>query len=274
MVTAPTRYDLDSVKRDVKSFFENDAHRAYQYGSKATACGIDSIFYKKQIQVIFEEWYPHDVTNRAVNELISDDFLRDEPRTFGSNTPIIFICKRSRRYASYEIRSRIKIIERFSDAELNEGCGKYTESLFNHMFGKYQFEVIDTHTNTYKGKTWTGSKRDLDFIIAKDGVTYGGEIKDTFDYMPQDEFEDKLEMCRYFGILPMFPLRFSSPQQYELMKNAGGLALTFRTRIFPPGNQKLVTDIWNHFRLPVHVWYRITTDVERIFLEYHQRNII
>lgn len=245
MATRETRYSLDSVKRDVMSFFTNDGHWAYQYGSKATSCTKDSVYYKKQIQVIFEERYPHDVTGKAVNELIEDKFLKDEPRTFGKkkNVPVIFVCIRNRRYISNEIKRRIKIIERFSDDELNAGVGKYAEILFNHMFTKNQFKIIGRHTNTFKGKTWKRSNKNLDFIITKDGITYGGEIKNTFDYMPQDEFEEKLDMCQFFGILPVFPLRYPSPQQYALMEAVNGLALTFKTRIFPPGNQRLLTEI-------------------------------
>jgi len=275
MVTSPNRYDLSAVKQDVKSFFQDDTHRAYQYGSRATSCGKDSVFYKKQIQVIFEEWYPHDVTGKAVNEFINEGFLKEEPRTFGvsSNVPISFVFQRTRRYVSNEIKNRIKIIERYSDDELNDGCGKYAEVLFNHMFEKNRFAIVGTDTNTYKGKTWTKSARNIDFIIEKDGIAYGGETKNTFDYIPQDEFEDKLDMCQFFGILPIFPLRYPSPQQYAMMEGVGGLALTFKTRIFPPGNQKLVTEIWNYFRLPVNVWYKIRTPIENIFLSYHQQHI-
>jgi len=274
MVTGKKRYDLKSVKNDVKSFFQDDSHWAYQFGSKATSCSKDSLFYKKQIQVILEDSYPHDVTGKAVNELIEDEFLKEESRTFGKmkNVPIIFVCRKSRRYISNEVKERIRIIERYSDEELNEGCGKYAESLFNHIFEKHNFKIIDRNTNTYRGKKWRKSNKDFDFLIEKDGCAYGLEVKNTFDYMPQDEFEEKLEMCKFFGILPLFPVRFASPQQHKLMQSVGGLALVFKTRIFPPGNQNLVTDIWNNFRLPVNVWYEISKPVESIFLSYHSRN--
>jgi len=87
--------------------------------------------------------------------------------------------------------------------------------------------------------------------------------------MPQDEFEEKLDMCQFFGILPVFPLRYPSPQQYALMEAVNGLALTFKTRIFPPGNQRLLTEIWNHFRLPVNFWDEIRQPIENLFLNYH-----
>lgn len=104
MVTRETRYSLDTVKQDVVSFFTNDNHRAYQYGSKPISCSKDSVFYKKQIQVIFEDLYPHDVTGKAVNELIEDKFLKAEPRTFRENMHVIFVYRHNVRYISREIK--------------------------------------------------------------------------------------------------------------------------------------------------------------------------
>jgi len=273
MVTRETRYSLDSVKQDIKSFFSGDNHWAYKYGSKPTSCSKDSVFYKKQIQVIFEEQYPHDVTGKAVNELIEDKFLKAETRAFGKNMHAIFVYRHNVRYKAMAIKIRTKILERFSDDEVNDGVGKYAEILFGHMFERNQFKIIGRHTNTFRGKTWSKSNKNLDFIIEKDGISYGVEIKNTFDYMPQDEFEEKLDMCQFLRLLPLFPLRCPSDQQYALMENVDGLALKFKTRIFPPGFQGLVTDIWNNFRLPVYIWEKIRPPVEAVFLNYHHRRL-
>ncbi len=267
------RFSLKSVKEDLKSFFQDDSHIAYSYGNKARSCDCNSLFYKKQIQVLFEDYYPHDFTGKAINELIAEKFLKDIKSTFGNNIPIIFVCKKIKRYVAFETKERIKIVEKFSDDEMNDGCGKQAESLFSHMFEKNQFKVVDKETNSYKKKKWTKSKKDLDFIIQKDGITYGVEIKNTFDYMPQKEFDEKIEMCQYLGIIPIFPVRYASPQQLSIMQAVNGLALIFKTRIFPPGNQKLVTEIWNYFRLPVNVWYEISKPVENNLLYFHKHNI-
>lgn len=269
MVSGKGTYSLASVKKDIKSFFQDNNHWAYQYGSVATSCNKDSVFYKKQIQVIFEDQYPHDITGKAVNELIDEEFLKAEPRTFEKNMSTIFVSRRNLRYTALKIKEQIRIMERYSDDELNDGVGKYAEILFSHMFEKNKFHIMDRNTNTFGGRTWSKSDKDLDFIIERDGINYGVEIKNTFDYMPHEEFREKLEICQFLGLLPVFPLRCPSPQQYELMKGDGGLALKFKSRIFPPGNQKLVTEIWNHFRLPVTIWESILPPIEHIFLNYH-----
>lgn len=270
MVSGKNIYTLTSVKQDVKSFFLDDNHWAYQFGSASTSCNKDSVFYKKQIQVIFEDRYPHDITGKAVNELIYEKFLKSAPRTFEKNMKTIFVSRQNLRYTALKIKEKIHIMERFSDDELNDGVGKYAEILFSHMFEKNQFQIIGRNTKTFRGRTWHKSSKDLDFIIERDGISYGVEIKNRFDYMRYYEFQDKLEMCQFLGLLPVFPLRCPSPHQFELMKETGGLALKFKSRVFPPGNQKLVTDIWNHLRLPVTIWEAIPKPIERIFLTHHQ----
>jgi len=276
MSMSEKRFSLDSVKQDVQSFFLDDSHWAYQYGSRATSCNKDSVFYKRQVEVIFEDAYPHDVTGKAIKGLLAEGFLKAERRFVGKgkDVPIIFVCKQSRRYTALEIRERIEIVDRFSDDEVNKGVGKYAEILFAHMLEKNQFQVVDRHTKSFRGKTCKKSRKNLDFIVEKDGVSYGMEVKNTFDYMPQDEFEEKLDMCQFLGLLPVFPLRYPSPQQFELMGEVDGLALAFKTRFFPPGNQKLVTAIWNHFRLPVSIWEDILPSTEAIFLSYHHRQLL
>lgn len=271
MVGSQKGYTLDSVKEDVKSFFQDNNHWAYQYGDKATSCHRDSVFYKKQLQVIFEDSYPHDIVGKAVNELIDQGFLKERPRHFGRSMHAIFVSRSNVRYTANQIKEKTKIMERFSDDEVNDGAGRHAEDLFTHMFEKNQFEIIARNTNTFRNKTWTKSEKNLDFIIEKDEINYGVEVRNRFDYMDQTEFEEKLDMCQFLGLLPMFPLRCPSPQQHAMMQNVDGLALKFKTRVFPPGFQKLVTEIWNHFRLPVNIWGSISPRVEKVFLDYHLR---
>lgn len=87
--------------------------------------------------------------------------------------------------------------------------------------------------------------------------------------MPAAEFAEKLRMCECLGLVPSFPLRCPSNEQSALMKRIGGLALKFKSRIFPPGTRDLVADIWNHFRLPVTIWESFPPNLERQLLNFH-----
>ena len=163
------RYSLESVKQDVKSFFNDDDHWAYKYGSKSKSCHKDSVFYKRQIQIIFEGVYPHDITGKAVNSLIKEGFLSSEPRSFSKNMHAIFIWRHNVRYVARDIKLKASIMEKFSADELNDGAGKYAESLFLHMFQKNQFTILGRDVNMLGDARWTVSDKNLDFIIERDG---------------------------------------------------------------------------------------------------------
>ncbi len=109
----------------------------------------------------------------------------------------IFLWRHNVRYVATEIKDRVAIMTRFSDDEVNDGCGKYAESLFNHMFEKNQFTVLGRDTHAFNGKTWIRSNKNLDFIIQRDGIQYGVEIKNTFDYIDPEEFDEKINFLHF-----------------------------------------------------------------------------
>ncbi len=146
--------------------------------------------------------------------------------------------------------------------------------LFGFMYRLNGFTVVARHVNQYDGTRWLKEEGpDLDFVIEKDTITYGVEIKNTFDYMPPDEFQEKIDLCKRHGIVPLFPLRCPSDRQFETMQSVNGLALKFKARIFPPGQEHLVRDIWSYMRLPVTVWHEIPLRVEKQFKAFHDRQI-
>jgi predicted RecB family endonuclease len=63
------------------------------------------------------------------------------------------------------------------------------------------------------GRVWKKTNLDLDFLIVRDGVRYGVEVKNQLGYIDQTEFQIKLAMCVHFGIRPMFVTR-AMPENY------------------------------------------------------------
>jgi len=63
------------------------------------------------------------------------------------------------------------------------------------------------------GRVWKKTNHDLDFLIVRDGVRYGVEVKNQLGYIDQTEFQIKLAMCVHFGIRPMFVTR-AMPENY------------------------------------------------------------
>jgi hypothetical protein len=171
------------------------------------------------------------------------------------------------------IKKRANLIQKFSDWTILKGIGEYAEFLFESMFKINGFSIIGENSNEFNGLKWTRTDHDLDYIITKDNITYGVEIKNTLPYIEKEEFSIKIDMCNYLGIIPLFILRYAPNIQLNEIKEHNGFILRFKTWIFPPGQYNLVKDVWNNLRLPISIWLGIPPKLERAFLEQHRMRI-
>ena len=162
---------------------------------------------------------------------------------------------------------------RYSAPDVSEATGDQAEFWFHFLFKSNSFNIVGKHTREYRGITWTKTGHDLDFIIDKDGIAYGVEVRNKFPYIDDDELDTKLQICAYFGIKPLFPFRTAPYSQIEKVKNQGGRILIFRSKIFPPGYRQLVNTMWNTMRLPVSIWTNTPPRIEQIFIQYHNSHI-
>jgi len=256
------------VKKDIRSFFKDPRHWAYQYGTPTSSCNPNSPYHRKQIEVIFEDKYFHWVTNRAVDSLIDEGFLRLEKKGI-----VHFLYRSDIRYIRREINRRAKIIGRYTDPTLTKAIGDYAQMLFSFMFRLNGFRIVGEDTNEYRGLKWEETEHDLDFIIEKDSIAYGVEVKNTLPYMEEDEFKIKLKMCEFLGLIPLWILRNAPAVQFEQMKLCNGFILKFKTQIYPLGQEPLIRDIWEIMRLPVSIWKKIPEKLENIFLRQHTERI-
>jgi len=186
------------VKEDVRLFFQNPDHWAYRYGSPTPGCNPNSPYHRKQIEVIFEDRYFHWVTNRAVDELIDEGFLKQQKRASA-----YFVYRADVGATENDIDMRIKVIEKYSDPAIVKGIGAYAELLYQFLFRVGGFKIVGENTNEYAGRKWMNTNHNLDYIVKKGTVAYGVEIKNTLNYMENDEFEIKLEMCEFLGLAPL-----------------------------------------------------------------------
>lgn len=242
----------EQVKEDVRSFFRDSSHWAYQYGSSTPSCNPNSPYHRKQIEVIFEDRYFHWVTNLAVDSLIDEGFLTLEKRDIAH-----FVYRSDIRYIRRAINRRIKIISRYTNPIITAAIGEYAQVLFSYMFQLNAFKIVGEDTNEYRGLKWKKTGHDLDYIIEKDSIAYGIEIKNTLPYMEKDEFEIKLDMCKFLGLVPLWILRNAPAVQFEQMKPYNGFILKFKTQVYPLGQEPLIRDMWEIMRLPVSIWKRI-----------------
>lgn len=84
---------------------------------------------------------------------------------------------------------------------------------------------------------------------------------------------NKLEMCKYLDITPLWILRNAPEVQFNTMKANSGLILKFKAQIYPYGQEPLAGEIWQNMRLPVTVKAEMPQKVVNSLLNFHNRVI-
>jgi len=211
----------------------------------------ESVYYIRQIQVKFEKKYYHWITNNAIIGLYKIGYLKDVriPKEKGTSTR--FFIHKANRYARRAINSMEKIIEEYSQDHITRSCGHRAEDLFCNALAMRGFMPKAKKVKEYNDKKWEKTGHDLDFVFRRDGVDYGCEIKNTLGYIEKEELEIKLEICSFFGIRPLFIMRYSPKTYNKLIYDRGGFALIFETQIYELSQELLVKKIRDVLGLPV-----------------------
>jgi len=242
-----------SVTADLRDFFVNPDHWIYQSKGTPSEIAPDSVYHISQLQVLFEDRHFHLLTYRAIQELRANGFLREEIVKTDVETFMV-VWRSGVRYVRRAIRAHVALATEYSSELISRATGGYAETLALLGLSRLGLDLLGRNARSYRGKTWTESGHNLDFIMEKDGIGYGVEVKNTFDYMPADEMSVKLVMCRHLGLQPLFIVRIRHAIQWEQVKEAGGLLYVFKSKIFPPGQEPLVERLWQQMRLPVAIW--------------------
>lgn len=234
----------------------------------------ESVYFIRQLQVKFEKWYYHWITNNALIGLLNLRYLKDIriPKAKGTSTR--FFTHSSYRYPKRKINQMEKIIEEYSQDHITRGCGHRAEDLFSNALALRGFMPLGKKVREYKGKKWEKTGHDLDFVFERDNIEYGCEIKNTLGYIDKDELDIKLEMCEHFGIRPLFIMRYSPKTYNYLILQKRGFFLIFKTQIYELGQEKLVKKIRDTFDLPVDCPRAIPDGIIERFENWHRRQVM
>jgi hypothetical protein len=112
----------------------------------------------------------------------------------------------------------------------------------------------------------------LDYIFVIDDVEYGCEIKNTLGYIDKDELEIKLEMCSFFGVRPLFILRYAPKTYIRKINEYDGYAMLFECQIYDLSQIGLVKKIREGLGLPVDCPRAIPDGIINRFYGWHVNN--
>ncbi len=145
------------------------------------------------------------------------------------------------------------------------------EGLVKYELRANEFQITGTHTNEFKGKTWTQTSHNLDIVAEhKSGkLNIGIEVKNTLDLMEPDEIDTKIDICNFLGLVPVFAVRWMKPYM-DCIRNQGGFSWIFKTQIYPPGFEAFTKLLYNRLsfstrsdstRTPLQFPVTVRTDI-------------
>lgn len=232
----------------------------------------ERVFYLKQLQVLFEKAFFHWVTAKALYALV-DDVIGTEVVHSHDGTPVRVLFRKGHRFRQRQIGRLLKIIGEMSKPEVAEACGEHADVLFFNALMQRKFIAAGEDVREYGGKTWEKTGHDLDFIIERDGVAYGCEVKNRWDYIEREELETKIEMCKFLGVRPLFIMRAAAKSYINEIINAGGFALIFRWHLYPFGMRELAKVIREELEMPADCPRRIEAGTIDRFVHWHEKQL-
>jgi hypothetical protein len=247
---------------------------SYTEAAKVAVMGLfaehpEEVFYSRQLEVRFEDKFFHWVTNRAVRRLVDEGALKVVEVPLGGGTRVKFLMRPRLRYYTRAVNRSMRVVRRYSDHPVASACGDQAEHLFLVALARRRFVCVGENTNEHGERKWTESNHNLDFVIERDGVTYGCEVKNTLDYIDHDELRVKLEICECLGIVPLFIMRWAPKTYVREVVEAGGYGMLFKAQVYPFGYVELVRDIKAVLGLPADSPRAIPEGIITRFMNWH-----
>jgi hypothetical protein len=253
---------VDQAKEDLKALFRQEP---------------ESVYYQRQLQVIFEKPYFHWITVRALSELVAEGHLASDSVPFeGSETArgtMTFYRATSYRYWKRDADEILKLVSRFSEPSFTLGLGAQGEVMFDAALPTVGFMPTGRNVRAYGKAVWTKTKHDLDRVFERDGIAYGTEIKNTLGYIEKDELETKVQICKHLGLRPLFIVRMAPKSYVNYIAEEGGFTLIFKYQLYPFGQKPFADAVKARLKLPTDSPVRIEHGTVKRFLDWHLRNL-
>jgi hypothetical protein len=249
---------VDQAKNEIREFFKPER---------------SGVFYKQQLEVIFEDTYFHWVTSRALSELVAEGHIAAEAESLSGALGIVFYHHPSHRYWRRRAREIIGLVSQFSNPAFTAALGAQGEMLFDAALPTAGFIPTGRKVRSYSGRIWEETGHDLDRVFERDGIAYGTEIKNTLKYISREELTIKLRMCKHLGLRPLFIVRMAAKSYINEVRLQGGYTLVVKHQLYPFGQKAFADVVRESLRLPVDCPGRIADGTVQRYLNWHLKQL-
>ena len=249
---------VDRAKSALKELFERE---------------FESVFYQRQLQVMFEKDYFHWITVRALSELVEEGVITAESLPLPGTGSIRLYRSNGYRYWKRDADEIVKLVSQFSESSFTYALGAHGEMMFDAALPTVGFMPMGTKVRSYGGVEWTESKHDLDRVFERDGIAYGAEIKNTLSYIERGELEIKVRICQHLKLRPLFIVRMAPKSYVQFVAEAGGFTLIFKYQLYPFGQKPFASKVQARLGLPTDSPTRIEDGTVKRLLDWHIKTL-
>ncbi len=152
---------VDTAKEALRDFFAKEKRE---------------VFYKRQLQVMFEDRFFHWITDRALTELAAEGHIAEDTEEFPIIEHITFCRTKTHRFWKRQAAEIAALVQRYSNPEFTQALGAHGEQMFDAALPRFGFMPIGAKVRSHGDKVWVETGHDLDRVFARDGIAYGTEI--------------------------------------------------------------------------------------------------
>lgn len=227
-----------------------------------------TVFYGRQLEVMFEREYFHWITNRALRSL--EGVVTLERHSLNHASPTTLAWNRRYRYPRRQVADVLELVNRYVTPAVGRAVGDRGEELVLDGFAAgNRFTCLGRNVNALDGVEWTATNHDLDFVFERDGRRYGVEVKNTLGYLGKGEFDVKIQLAEHLGLIPVFVCRALPKTWVWELRERGGFSLILRWQLYPPLLRDLAVALRERFELPVDTPRRLEDGTMLRFTRWH-----
>jgi hypothetical protein len=216
----PFEFDYDPAEAAEE---ESEVYDKYEQNAESAILETISqqqVVTDRELKVRLERRFFPWVVGRTVNLLIEKGEVRivhPPGRKGGMGTPDNFYLDKSADYERLlKLILRKKRVSVYVNSLLTKlsPAGFFAEEVFESAFSALRFKIHGTNVSEFRGKKVIGvpgkQPPDLDFVIEKDKIVYGVDIKNwiKYEFDSVDEVKRKVDLAVQLGITPFICARY------------------------------------------------------------------
>ena len=196
------------------------------------------------------------VTARAIEALLKENIIKRHGyrgrRRIGKEVPSKFYALTGTPYSEIEtlIQKKRRISADINNVLMGRAPASYhAEDLFMEAFDKLDFTIHGRDVSEFRGRKTSGveGKRppDLDFIVERDGVIYGVDVKNwiRYEYPTRDKVYHKVKLAEELGVVPFIIARYlDRDTTNKIIYHHHGLVYEYKKLILPSTMRSLAED--------------------------------